>query len=132
VAALPFDRRIILGLNPWIKPIKFELSVIVFLLTVGLMLWGLGDARELARTRLMAWMGIWCGDDCGEQPDCVAVGARGAVAYELQHAAGYRVFGVMGVAILVNTVCGLAAGAMDADGHGAGERGGVGRFGWGC
>ena len=52
VAVLPFDSRKILGLNPWIKPTKFEISVILFLLTVGLMLWGLEDVSERLKARL--------------------------------------------------------------------------------
>jgi hypothetical protein len=56
LAALPFDHRRILGLNPWIKPIKFEISVIIFLLTVGLLLSVLGEAgvSDWLRVR-MAW-----------------------------------------------------------------------------
>ncbi len=33
-----FDGRQIMGVNPWLKPIKFEISVAIFLLTVGLLL----------------------------------------------------------------------------------------------
>ena len=55
LAALPFDQRTILGWNPWIKPIKFEISVMVFLATIGWMLWALGNVPEQARTK--AWMG---------------------------------------------------------------------------
>lgn len=36
--AYPIDPRKITGLNPWLKPIKFELSVAIFLLTIELLL----------------------------------------------------------------------------------------------
>jgi len=56
LAALPFDGRRILGLNPWVKPIKFDVSVIIFLLTIGIMLWALGEQRQWRRTRwCMGW-----------------------------------------------------------------------------
>ncbi len=55
VVALPLDHRVILGLNPWIKPMKFEISVILYLLTITLMLYGLGQDGAWRRTRL--WLG---------------------------------------------------------------------------
>ena len=55
IVALPFDHRVILGLNPWIKPMKFEISVIIYLLTITLMLYGLGRDGAWRRTRL--WLG---------------------------------------------------------------------------
>lgn len=36
------DHRTILGLNPWVKPAKFDLSVILYLITVAALLAGLG------------------------------------------------------------------------------------------
>lgn len=54
LGALPFDQREILGLNPWIKPLKFDLSVIVFLFTAGGILSGLDGWR---RSRLVIG---WC------------------------------------------------------------------------
>ena len=104
LVALSFDRRMILGLNPWIKPIKFELSVIVFLLTVGLMVWALGGGAELERTK--GWIGWGFG---------VAMMVENTIIV-LQSARGVRshmnfctpldgaLFGVMGVFIVVNTI----------------------------
>ena len=56
LAAMPFDKRMILGLNPWVKPVKFEVSVIVFLLTMAAVLSGLGrlGTWPTART-MMSW-----------------------------------------------------------------------------
>lgn len=54
--AMPFDHRIILGLNPWIKPLKFEISLVIFLSTVALMLDALRCAGKWSRTlRFLAW-----------------------------------------------------------------------------
>ncbi len=104
LAALPFDRRMILGLNPWVKPIKFELSVILFLLTVGLMLWGLGDARELVRTRLI--LGWVFGASMIVENSLIALqsarGVRSHMNFSTPLDAG--LFAGMGVAILVNSV----------------------------
>lgn len=60
--AMPFDHRLILGLNPWIKPMKFEISVIIYLLTIALLLYGLRwhrsaeDGRAFPKVRnLLGW-----------------------------------------------------------------------------
>ncbi len=39
--AMPFDKRKILGINPWIKPLKFDLSILIFLVTAAAILSGL-------------------------------------------------------------------------------------------
>ncbi len=49
VAPSPFDHRHILGLNPWVKPVKFELSVIVFLATMALVLFALRSTGRWRR-----------------------------------------------------------------------------------
>lgn len=54
--ALPFDHRRILGLNPWIKPMKFDLSIIIFLVTVAFLLAALGRTGAWPRgRRMIAW-----------------------------------------------------------------------------
>lgn len=35
--AMPFDSRLILGINPWIKPAKFLISVAIYFVTIGWM-----------------------------------------------------------------------------------------------
>ncbi len=55
VLAQPFDHRRILGLNPWVKPIKFDLSTIVYLVTVAALLSGLA---AFARSRKLIGIGI--------------------------------------------------------------------------
>ncbi len=58
LSALPFDRRQVLGLNPWVKPIKFELSVIIFLATMALVLSALGSTGRWPRARKYIGWGL--------------------------------------------------------------------------
>ena len=46
----PFDDRTVLGLNPWIKPSKFLVSVAIYVWTVAWFLDYLRDARWARRT----------------------------------------------------------------------------------
>ena len=43
LSAMPFDKRQILGINPWVKPLKFDVSVAIFLVTMAGVLSGLRD-----------------------------------------------------------------------------------------
>jgi len=56
LSAMPFDHRTILGINPWIKPLKFDVSVGIMLVTLAAILSGLQGFR---RTRL--WIGAGVG-----------------------------------------------------------------------
>lgn len=58
LVALPFDHRIILGINPWIKPAKFEVSVIVLLLTFAVLLSALGRLGAWPRVRAILGWGL--------------------------------------------------------------------------
>ena len=40
LVAMPFDKRKILGINPWIKPLKFDLSVLILFVTIAAILNG--------------------------------------------------------------------------------------------
>lgn len=57
VVALPFDRRVILGLNPWIKPLKFDVSTLVFLVTMAGILSGIEGWRR-SRTTIGAGIAV--------------------------------------------------------------------------
>jgi len=54
--AIPFDHRTILGINPWIKPLKFDVSVGIMLVTLAAILSGL---QGFDRSRL--WIGAGIG-----------------------------------------------------------------------
>jgi hypothetical protein len=41
IFAMPFDTRELLGINPWIKPLKFDFSVLILLVTMAAFLSGL-------------------------------------------------------------------------------------------
>lgn len=102
-AAFPFDRRQVLGLNPWIKPIKFELSAMIFLVSMALILRALGSTGRWQRAQL--WMG-W--------GFCVCMTLENTII-ALQSLRGVRshmnvttltdglLFGVMGLFIALNT-----------------------------
>ena len=55
LVGLPLDHRQILGLNPWVKPLKFDLSVFVYLITAAGILSGIVGWR---RSRLVIGWGI--------------------------------------------------------------------------
>ena len=102
VAALPFDRRTVLGLNPWIKPIKFELSVIVFLVTIAVMLAPLPE--EWRRAKL--WIGWGTGVAMLVENSVIALQSARGVRSHMNYSTPLNggLFGVMGLAILVSTV----------------------------
>lgn len=103
-AALPFDHRQVLGLNPWIKPIKFELSVIIFLATMALILRTLGSMGRWPRARACIGWGL-----------CVCMMIENTII-ALQSLRGVRshmnattltdglLFGAMGLFIALNTL----------------------------
>ena len=104
LAALRFDSRTILGLNPWIKPIKFEISVIVFLATIGWMLWALGDVPELARTK--GWLGWGFGVAMIVENTIIVLQSGRGVRSHMNFSTPLdsALFGAMGMFVLLNTV----------------------------
>jgi hypothetical protein len=103
-AALPFDHRRILGLNPWVKPIKFEISVIVFLLTMAALLSALGrrGAWPGARRRLAWGFGL----AMIVENTIIALQSLRGVRSHMNMATPFdgAAFAVMGVFIAFNTV----------------------------
>jgi hypothetical protein len=102
LAAMPFDRRRILGLNPWVKPVKFDVSVILFLLTIAVLLWALGDGWRVSKT----WIGWGMGVAMVVEDTIIALqsvrGARSHMNFDTPLDGG--LFAVMGVFIVVNTL----------------------------
>jgi hypothetical protein len=103
LAALPFDHRTILGLNPWVKPIKFEISVIIFLLTMGALLAALGRLGAWPRTR--QWMAWGFGVAMIVENTIIAMQSLRGVRSHMNIATLFDAlaFGVMGVFIAFNT-----------------------------
>ena len=104
VAVLPFDRRTILGLNPWIKPIKFEVSVILFLLTVAALLAMLGRLGDWPQWRATIAWGI--GLSMIVENTTIAMQAARGVRSHMNYSTPFDgvAFGVMGLAIAISTV----------------------------
>ena len=104
VAALPFDHRRIMGLNPWIKPIKFELSVILFLLTIAVLLSAVGRSGQWRRLRQTISWGI--GLSMIVENSIIAMQSLRGVRSHMNYATLFDgvSFAVMGVAILISTV----------------------------
>src|SRR5277367_5484773 len=50
MAAAPFDHRLVMGINPWIKPIKFAASITIYVWTLAWLLSYLPRPR-----RLISW-----------------------------------------------------------------------------
>ncbi len=101
LAAMTFDRRSILGLNPWVKPVKFDVSVIVFLVTIAVLLMPLGE--EWARTKV--WLGWGFGVAMIVEDTIIALqSARGVPSHmNFTTPLNAGLFAVMGVFIAVNT-----------------------------
>ncbi len=57
LVAMPFDKRKILGINPWIKPLKFDLSVLIVFVTIAAILNGF-ERYAVARTAIAAAISI--------------------------------------------------------------------------
>ena len=95
------DTRLILGLNPWIKPMKFLTSITIFLWTVA---WFMpetspgGRPRNIVRWTISSAMVI-------EIACIILQSARGTTSH-FNNATPFdaSIFGVMGVTIVVNTV----------------------------
>jgi hypothetical protein len=100
LAGLAFDSRELLGVSVWLKPLKFEVSIFVFLLTFGWMIrfypFGFRPVERVARIAAVAMaveiffivMQAWRG---------VTSHFNASTAFDL------RVFNVMGLFILLNT-----------------------------
>ena len=104
LAALPFDHRTILGLNPWIKPIKFEISIIVFLLTMGALLGALGRLGAWPQTRL--WLAWAFGAAMAAENTVIAMQSLRGVRSHMNYTTLFNSlsFAAMGVFVAINTV----------------------------
>jgi len=95
------DTRLILGINPWIKPMKFLISITIFLWTVG---WLMPETepkplpRHIVRWTIAAAMTV--------EILCILMqSARGTTSH-FNHATPFdaAVFGIMGMGVVFNTL----------------------------
>ncbi|XYH98760.1 hypothetical protein ACMHYB_03075 [Sorangium sp. So ce1128] len=100
----PLDARLVLGVNPWIKPAKFAASIAIYLLTIN---WLVGDVALPPRgRRAVVWGTVAL---VSFEMIAIAMQAARGVASHFNQSSLFdgAVFALMGIAILVNT--GLAA-----------------------
>ncbi len=94
------DTRLILGLNPWIKPMKFFTSITIFLWTVA---WFMPETTSAKGRAIVRWvigpaMTI-------EMIGIVTQAARGTTShFNFATPFDAAIFSIMGVTILVNTI----------------------------
>ena len=102
LAGTLLDPRQVLGINVWIKPLKFDLSVIIFLITAAVLMRLLAPAWQGRR----AWIGVAIGVAMLVENTVIALqsarGIRSHMNYGTPLDAG--LFAVMGIFILINTL----------------------------
>lgn len=100
LAVAPLDARLVMGVNPWIKPAKFAASIAIYLLTIN---WLVGDVALPPRGRRAV---VW-GTVAMVSFEMIAITAQAArgVASHFNQSTLFdgAVFTLMGIAILVNT-----------------------------
>jgi hypothetical protein len=97
----PFDGRLVTGVNPWIKPMKFAVSIAIFLATIAWFMPELGPrprARRLIGLTAVGTMVIEIVAIAGQA-------ARGTTSH-FNESSPFNaiVFGIMGAAITINTL----------------------------
>lgn len=97
----PFDARTILGLNPWVKPLKFLVSIAVYVWTLAwLTRYVYGYARSV---RIISWTTAVV--FAGEMACVITQSARGTTShFNIRSEFDAAVFSLMGFLIAVNTV----------------------------
>ena len=101
LALMPLDHRTILGLDPWIKPFKFSVSIAIFLWTVA---WILPTLRASRRVKsFFSWGFAIC---MVVEIACIAGQSARGVRSHFNFETGFdsTVFGTMGTMIGVNSM----------------------------
>jgi hypothetical protein len=106
VVGLVVDDRVLLGVNPWLKPLKFALSITIYVWTVA---WLLGDVRAGAANAARV---ISVGTSVAMLVEiaCIALQSlRGVTShFNVKTPFDSGVFGLMGFMILLNTLLAAA------------------------
>ena len=102
----PFDSRLVMGINPWIKPIKFAISITIYVWTVA---WLLEYLRLPSWTqRIISW-GISI-SMLTEIACITAQAARGTTShYNVNTPLDAAIFSIMGSMIALNSCVGSRA-----------------------
>src|ERR1051325_944467 len=97
----PFDPRTILGLNPWVKPMKFLVSIAVYVWTLA---WFTRYVSSYRRSvRLISWgtAAVFV----GEMACIITQSARGTTShFNVRGPFDSAVFNLMGLLVAVNTL----------------------------
>ena len=101
LGGVAFDSRLILGINPWIKPLKFALSIAIYVFTVALLLHGMKDAAPGA----VRWISRGVALSMSVEIACIALQSGRGVPSHFNHATPLdeAIFGAMGLMIALNT-----------------------------
>ncbi len=100
-----FDSRLITGINAWIKPAKFSISVAIYVWTIG---WLLADLAGATRTvSVIRWTVFLT---MVVEMVCIYLqAARGTTShYNISTPLDGAIFSAMGIAILLNTLVAVA------------------------
>jgi hypothetical protein len=98
--AFPLDHRLILGINPWVKPLKFDVSTLLFLWTMSWYLGQLPPRKTVRRLGLVMAISL-----VFENLIITMQSARGTTShFNSDSAFDAILFGVMGLFIVMNTV----------------------------
>jgi hypothetical protein len=113
VFGLWFDHRLVTGANPWLKPMKFELSILIFLATVAWLL----EVVTLPVFASRTISAVTGGAMIVEIVAIVIQAARGVPShYNVSSTLNALIFTSMALAIVCNTVAmaGLLIGALSS------------------
>ncbi|MPZ19261.1 MAG: hypothetical protein GEV06_15310 [Luteitalea sp.] len=104
VLLLPFDTRLVAGINPWIKPLKFALSIALYAFTVA---WYMGEAQKGGALRSTVRWGIALA--MMTEIACIGMQAARGTTSHFNNATAFDagVFQLMGAMISLNTVLGI-------------------------
>lgn len=102
----PFDSRTIMGINPWIKPLKFTISITIFVWTLGWFLHYLSNRRWAVR--FISWGTLFV--FAVEMFCLILQAARGAIShFNVKTPFDAAIFSTMGLMIAINTALVLLA-----------------------
>lgn len=95
-----FDDRMLFGVNVWIKPMKFAISIGVFVWTMA---WFLYELPQKSKVKKIEWIIILM--LLIEQVIIIGQAARGEIShFNISSLFNGILFQIMGIAILINTI----------------------------
>jgi hypothetical protein len=94
------DSRLVLGINPWIKPAKFLVSITIFLWTVA---WFMPETTSHRGRAIVRWI---IGPAMIIEMICILTQSARGVASHFNHTTPFddAIFGIMGMTIGINTL----------------------------